>query len=45
VTAYIQRVEEKHTDENGDTQVADAVDQIVLELPYIVPIEEVKRDE
>jgi hypothetical protein len=45
VTEYIERVEERHTDDSGNLQVEDAVNQIVLELPERVPIVEVKRDE
>lgn len=45
VTEYIRRVEEEHTDDSGNIQVENAVNQIVIKLPEKVPIAEVKRDE
>ena len=45
VTEYVHHVKEEHTDDDENIRVEDAVNQIVIELPEIAPIVEVKRDE
>jgi hypothetical protein len=44
VTEYVHHVKEEHTDDEN-VRVEDAVNQILIELPEIAPIVEVKRDE